>query len=169
MRAKCTRCPDVDLCEGCFTEDLKEIHPEHPKKEDFSWTKYSDAAWECEGCEAPNGDLGFRCKQCRDLMLCPKCIENASQHHKLHPTASDYMPVIALTRSWTCDGCEKTDSKLRSKGRAGIRWDCKHCKDASLCVKCFKKVEKKHGKHPNEEDFTPVLYPALYTPDEDSD
>ncbi|KAG8708885.1 hypothetical protein FRC09_000982 [Ceratobasidium sp. 395] len=163
VRAKCRRCPDVDFCEECFTNsELKEIHPEHPGTEDFSWTMYSDAAWECEGCGAPNGDLGFRCKQCRDLMLAP-------QHHKLHPAASDYTPVMALTRTWICDGCEKDDSELKSKDRAGIRWDCKHCKDASLCVKCFKKVEKKHKKHPNEEEFTAVLYPSLYVPDEDSD
>jgi hypothetical protein len=100
------------------------------------------------------------------------------------------MPMIALSRDWICDGCEKSNSDLNDKGRAGIRWDCKYCKDASLvsggqlllgmfvdslssddgqCMKCIKKVEKKHKKHHHEDDFTPVLYPALYTPDVESD
>ncbi|KDN45531.1 hypothetical protein RSAG8_04855, partial [Rhizoctonia solani AG-8 WAC10335] len=79
-RAKCRFCQDVDLCPDCFNNGLSEVHPEHPKESDFGWYVYDDSGWECEGCGTKNGDLAFKCNECRDLILCPKCILSAGRH-----------------------------------------------------------------------------------------
>ncbi|KAB5591267.1 Zinc finger, ZZ type protein [Ceratobasidium theobromae] len=159
LRAKCRSCPDADLCLECFTgRGVANVHPAHPREEDFSWSLYSDATWECEGCGLRNGDLSFKCRSCRDLTLCPKCIGSAEQHHKLHPNKNDYMPVISLNRWWKCESCGHKQEELIRKERASVRWDCKFCENDSLCSKCFESVEKKHKKHPRQEDFAPVLY-----------
>ncbi|KAG9118615.1 hypothetical protein FRC07_006786 [Ceratobasidium sp. 392] len=159
LRAKCRSCPDSDLCLDCFTgRGVANVHPAHPREEDFSWSLYSDATWECEGCGVKNGDLAFKCRSCRDLNLCPNCIGSAAQHHKLHPDQSDYMPVVSLNRWWKCQSCGNAQEELIKKKRAWVRWDCKTCGNDSLCTKCFEKVDKKHKKHPRPEEFAPVLY-----------
>ncbi|CAE6507184.1 unnamed protein product [Rhizoctonia solani] len=157
-RAKCRSCEDVDLCLNCFTKGLSEVHPEHPEEKDFGWYIYDDSGWECEGCETRNGDLAFKCGECRDLILCPKCILSAGEHHKLHPDPSLYTPIIALNRDWECNSCEKSLRKLIEKDRGEVRYSCNHCQDYDLCSKCIEKVAKNHKEHPQIEDFTPVLY-----------
>ncbi|KAF8684211.1 Ig-like domain from next BRCA1 [Rhizoctonia solani] len=159
LRAKCRSCPDSDLCLDCFTgRGVANVHPAHPREEDFTWALYSDAVWECEGCGSKNGDLAFKCRSCRDLSLCPKCFGSVEKHHKLHSSQSDYMPVISLNRWWKCESCGTPQEKLIEKKRASVRWDCKHCENDSLCSKCFEKVDKKHKKHPRSEDFAAVFY-----------
>jgi hypothetical protein len=46
------------------------VHPAHPREEDFTWALYSDAVWECEGCGSKNGDLAFKCSEYDILTLC---------------------------------------------------------------------------------------------------
>ncbi|CAE6529493.1 unnamed protein product, partial [Rhizoctonia solani] len=106
--------------------------PEHPNESDFGWYIYDDSEWECEGCETKNGDLAFKCSECRDLILCPKCILSAGQHHRLHPDPSLYTPVISLNRNWECNSCEKSLSKLIDKNRGAVRFTCNHCRDYDL-------------------------------------
>ncbi|KAF8692099.1 Ig-like domain from next BRCA1, partial [Rhizoctonia solani] len=157
-RAKCQLCEDVDFCLKCFNKGLSKVHSEHPKESDFEWYVYDDSGWVCDGCESINSDLGFNCGKCRDFILCPKCIVSAHKHHKLHPDPQTYTPVISLSRDWECDCCGKSLEKLTKRGLGGIRYQCNHCEDFTVCVKCIENIPKKHREHPRLENFTPVLY-----------
>ncbi|CEL60617.1 hypothetical protein RSOLAG1IB_03855 [Rhizoctonia solani AG-1 IB] len=163
-RAKCRSCEDVDFCLKCFNRGLSKIHPEHPKKSDFGWYIYDDSGWVCDGCNSRDCDLGFNCSKCRDFILCPKCIGSAHEHHKLHPDPQTYTPVIALSRDWVCDFCEKPLEKLTQRGLGAIRYQCNHCEDFTLCSKCVEKAPRKHKEHPQLENFTAVLYVDNQTP-----
>jgi len=157
LRAKCRSCPDYDICQNC-ANNLETTHSVHPSSEDFTWTLYSDAVWQCDGCGTKNGDLAFKCRSCRDMNLCPKCLPTAAMIHPIHPNETDYLAVLSLNRWWRCDSCHTPQEELIRKKRAEVRWDCLKCENVSLCSKCFDKREKKHKKHIPAENFAAVYY-----------
>ena len=174
IRYHCEQCPDYDLCEKCYSSDIKTKHGHKfqaikksvvPPPMPFTFPKFVTKTIHptvtCDGCGIyPMTGVRYKCAVCPNFDFCENCEKKEAMKHG-HPMVR--LPHLNMIRSIKCNMKESSKKNLEknekiffenfncngcgAKSIEGTRYKCALCKNFDYCEKCFLANCDKHD-HP---------------------
>ena len=181
-RYHCNTCQNYDLCEKCYSSDVKKNHgheftlikgqkEQTPKEKKEKKIERIHIGIKCNQCKiSPIKGIRYKCSVCEDFDFCENCEKIYGKQHG-HPMLR--IPIENMVKSFKCtmkddikniDDNEKiifkgiTCHKCKMKNIEGMLYKCAICKNYNLCENCIKEIEDKVAhKHP----FIKLYHPNM--------